>query len=514
MNKRAKILLVDDKEANLVALKSALKKVNAELICALSAKEALKHLLEHEFALILLDVNMPEISGYELAAILRDEPSTKETPIIFISAIDKDEVFELKGYSSGAVDFIYKPINKVILVSKVQVFLELYYQKVKLEFLKHEAEKSSASKAAFLANMSHEIRTPMNSVLGFTELLEETPLNDEQSEHVDHIKKSGKVLLSIINDILDFSKIESGKMTLEQYPVNIKLISENAIAIAKASKDCSDISFIFDCKNCSDIHFLGDETRITQILINLLNNSIKFTDKGTITLKVESQKTDSGKVKLKFSVKDTGIGIPESKLKTIFQSFSQADVSTTRKFGGTGLGLSIAKSFINLMGGDIEVDSEFGSWTCFSFDITLDKNMTKNLKKAATTCISIQDYTGKKVLVVEDNKANQKLLNIILKKYHLHVDIADDGLKALTFLKDHQVDIIFMDIQMPNMDGIKCTRELRKNLPDTPVIALTADVIAEEKKVALKAGMNYFLTKPINRAALDETLNTVFGEKS
>lgn len=511
MQNIAKILIVDDKRENLVAIKSILKKANAELVTALSAQEALKSLISNEYALILLDVNMPVMNGYELAEILREEPSTKETPIIFVSAVDKDELFELKAYSSGAVDFIYKPINREILISKVNVFLELYYQKETLRELKMEAEKNCELKAAFLANMSHEIRTPMNSVLGFTELLQETSLDDEQKLHVTHIQKSGKLLLSIINDILDISKIESGNMTMEQFPVNIDSINENAIAIAKASKECDNLNFEYNNKECSHFHLLGDENRLTQILINLLNNSIKFTPNGKITLTVKSEELQDGKVKLSYSVEDTGIGIPKSKLKSIFQNFTQADVSTTRKFGGTGLGLSIAKSFVNMMGGEISVDSIVGEWTCFSFHIILDinKEAPKELKAAKNK--NSESYSGKKVLVVEDNKTNQRLLNMILKKYKFEINIADDGEKALDYLKDHSVDIIFMDIQMPNMDGIECTRQLRKSITETPVIALTADVVAEEKARAYEAGMNYFLTKPINRMELDKTLKAAIG---
>ncbi len=362
--------------------------------------------------------------------------------------------------------------------------------------LKEKAEEATKLKSIFLANMSHEIRTPMNGITGMTYLALQTTLNEKQKHYLTRIDSSAKNLLNIINDILDFSKIEAGKLTIEKEDFSIKELFANIKSIIKIKTDKKDLDFHIK-HNCSlnNICF-GDPLRITQILINLLGNAVKFTQAGKIELDVQRQNDN----KVRFIVSDTGIGLSKEHIDKLFQSFMQADGSTTRKYGGTGLGLSISKQLVELMNGKIWVESKVDVGSRFIFEIELPKgDIDKIIKKEDINLDQISTLQGSNILLVEDNLTNQEIIKGLLENSKINIDIANNGEEAVDLYKinESKYELILMDMQMPIMDGIEATKIIRKLNQDIPIIALTANAMKEDKIATKNAGMNDHLSKPI-----------------
>jgi len=383
----------------------------------------------------------------------------------------------------------------------VQDVSERTQYEVELKNAKEKAEHISQFKSEFLANMSHEIRTPMNGILGFVEHLSKGEEDPERLKQFNMIRNSGNTLLHIINDILDFSKIESGKMDLEFHPIHLhKLVSETTRVFQELIGN-KHIKFIKNCDDKVPTCIMGDEVRLKQIIFNLLSNAIKFTsENGTISL---STHFNSNKNIIQIAISDTGIGIAEDKLKRIFEAFGQEDASTTRKYGGTGLGLSIASSLIEKMGGEIKVSSTMKKGSTFTILLPLQEcsNQDKeHLQQRVFVDQDIVTLTGH-ILLVEDNKTNQMLLSMILGELGLTYDVANDGVEALQFYNENQYNIILMDENMPNMNGIEATKQIRfmesdKNLESIPIIAVTANALAKDRDKFIKAGMNDYVSKP------------------
>jgi signal transduction histidine kinase len=527
MDKKPKILIVDDKFENLVALETLLRESNVEFVRALSGNEALAATLKHEFALAIVDVQMPDMDGYETVELIHNDPDINYFPVIFVSAIYNDDKYIIKGIETGAVDFILKPIVPQVLRGKVKVFLDLYEQKQllqssnqELQIAKEAAEKSNVLKSLFLATMSHEIRTPMNGILGVTELLKQTPLTQDQHDLLNIMTISGENLLSIINDILDISKIESGMVTLENIRFNLKKLVSDAITLLSIRATDQHDTLSYDLSDDVPFDLCGDPLRLKQIIINLVNNAIKFTKNGSVTLKVKFIEEREDSYNLKFEVTDTGIGISKAEKAKLFKSFSQVNQSTQREYGGTGLGLAIAKNLTELMNGKIGVDSTPGVGSTFWFTAVFSKEPsvipTKQEVKVIpvvndqhTSDVPLQDL---KILLVEDNIINQKVAKGILANLGFNISIANNGLLGLEYYKNNRTDVILMDIQMPVMDGFTATREIRnyekdESLSPCYIVALTANALKEDMEKCFAVGMNDFLTKPFKSEDISRVLD-------
>ena len=373
-----------------------------------------------------------------------------------------------------------------------------------------EALSASQAKSEFLANMSHEIRTPMNGVLGMLQLLQKTTLDREQQEYVETALSSGTSLLKIISDILDFSKIEAGKIDLEIRPFCVEAVIRSIAASFDTLINHDQVTFKTYIENDLPSHVIGDETRLRQILFNLIGNAIKFTARGEVTARLSCSATSGGNIRLDFEIKDSGIGIPPKVIATIFDPFVQADSSFRRRYSGTGLGLSIAKRLVELMHGEISVNSEVGRGTTISFFIIVQPATNVHYEKNRPDVVVANNVQSKHVLVVEDEHINAMVVSAMLKKMGHTATVVDNGYKALDMLRKKRFDCILMDIQMPEMDGIETARAIRQNSCDNcseiPIIALTAHAMKGDKELFLEAGMNDYLTKPVEIDDLQNVL--------
>jgi signal transduction histidine kinase/AmiR/NasT family two-component response regulator len=393
---------------------------------------------------------------------------------------------------------------------------EIARQTAELREANARLEEISRLKSEFLANMSHELRTPMNAIIGFSELLTETSLSDEQTEYAKTIRQSAHSLLSLINDILDLAKIEAGKLELEQLPFDLSELLVNVVSLFKLTAQAKNV--LLECRVDSRLPrgVLGDSNRLRQVLVNLTGNAMKFTEQGRIDLAVDWLETREDEVVIRFTVRDTGIGIPEHRLKAVFEKFTQADGSTTRKFGGTGLGLSICQELVELMGGTITIESREGIGSSFSFTLPMKMAVVGKLvakPEEGKAPVAGPGKIGGRVLLVEDNIVNQRLAMILIGKQGYEVRLASDGLEAMERLRQENFDLVLMDVQMPNLDGLSATRKIREieadpverkryaglSGPESPVIiiGLTAHARKEDEEACYEAGMNGFLTKPI-----------------
>ncbi len=510
-----KILVVDDLESNLNLIAGILSEVpEYRIVSATSGRAALSRAKANYFDLILLDIVMPDMDGLEVCRRLKKYPVTRETPIIFLTADTKDPKSIQKAFKAGGSDYIPKPFSKEELLARVKIQIDLKKNKEELIKSKNAAEMAAHAKSVFLANMSHEIRTPMNGIIGMAELLKRTTLNDEQREYVDIISASGENLLTVINDILDFSKIEAGKIVLEKIPFSLKDELKNVISILDFQAKKKNLSLVTKIEDDVPEYVKADPVRLKQVIINLVNNAIKFTESGGVTVEVSCQEVDDNKGIFLFKVIDTGIGISKEGLKQLFKSFSQVDISITRKYGGTGLGLAISKNLVELMGGEIGVESEEGKGSTFWFTAGLDVLTEKEIKELSAQNKADTQPKGKvrslNILLAEDNLINQKVALAHLKKFGHNVTVANNGIEAVDYFSKNKYDLILMDIQMPEMDGLVATHLIRayekENLEQerTPIIAMTANVMSEDIKKYYNQGMDSFIGKPFKVEDLKE----------
>jgi two-component system, sensor histidine kinase and response regulator len=648
---RPNILIVDDRRENLLATERILRHLDAGIFKANSGNEALSLLLRHRFAVVLLDVQMPEMDGFETAILMQEHESMAGVPIIFVTAISKEERYATQAAEIGAVDYIFKPINPEILKSKVKVYLDLYVQreetlevqaalsdaearlraildnvldgiitidgsgtvisinpavvrmfgyaaedvvgrnikmlmpepirsthddylarykstgftqaigvgrelegltKAGLKFpmeltvtevsfhgerlfvglvrdiTEHKraeemsrqaraaAEAANRTKSDFLANMSHEIRTPLNAILGMTYLAQRANPTPKQDGYLTKIATAGQSLLSIVNDILDFSKIEAGKLEVEQIAFSLDEVLGNLIDIVGQKAEEKGIAIV--CAAADDVprSLVGDPLRLGQILINLVNNAIKFSDRGQVVVRVKADEMTSNKVRLAFSVQDNGIGMSPNQISGLFQSFNQADTSFTRKYGGAGLGLAISKQLCELMGGSISVESRLEEGSTFFFSVNLgiatgawrpvDHKLQHNSQKQS-------------VLIVDDSEMTRHILVRMVESNGFlarAVSSAEEALSAL--VRGSQAglpfDLVLMDWRLPGIDGIEASRRIKAhpNLRPIPAILMISSFESEEVMRGLRDPMfDGFLVKPLREETLMRAIASLGG---
>jgi two-component system sensor histidine kinase/response regulator len=367
-----------------------------------------------------------------------------------------------------------------------------------------DAEQATHMKSEFLANMSHEIRTPMNAIIGLSHLALKTGLDDRQRDYVEKIQSSGQHLLGLINDILDLSKVEAGKLELERAGFELQKLLDHIAVLVGEKCHAKGLELMFDVAPDVPAQLVGDSLRLGQVLLNYANNAVKFTEHGLITISVRASERTAEDVLLHFRVHDTGIGLTPEQIGRLFQSFNQADSSTTRKFGGTGLGLAISKKLAALMGGEVGVESEHGQGSTFWFSARVGLTPEGQLQPAAASAEAPTDAAlaalcGARILLVEDNDINQIVARELLLDFGVVVDVADNGRIAVDMVQLAPYDLVFMDMQMPEMDGPSATRAIRciEGLRDLCIVAMTANAMEQDRQACFAAGMNDYLGKPI-----------------
>jgi len=636
------ILIVDDREDNIIALEALLTRDDIRLFSTTSPNEALKIAWENQIAIALVDVQMPEIDGFELVEMLKSNPRTKDILTIFVTAISKETKYAVRGLGTGAIDYLYKPLDPYVTSAKIDSFIQLARCQAELKekneelqnfalvvknsadiictvdaqnlsiqsvnpavekvlgfkpegltgksivdlaisteratfkkrlaamvnsnlsfdvfesqfitfsknniwvecrasyrhktiFLnisdisprksyqqqlirsKEVAEYGKKIKETFLANMSHELRTPVSGMIGLIDMLNKTLLTDQQNSIVSMLDTSSQSLLGVINDVLDISKMEAGKFSIVRSSNDLHKLLNSVFNLLKFKADKKDIDFLLEIEPGVPKQIMIDSLRLNQVLMNLLSNAINFTDRGYVKLKVVLLKKHDDKVKLKFMIEDTGIGIAADKLSTIFDSFEQAGDDTQNRYGGTGLGLTIVKNLVELKGGQLSVSSQVGKGSIFSVTnwYTLAEAPKEDIDNGPAK--KLTPFTNLSILVAEDNMVNQFVLAKLLKDWNIDVDMVDNGRKALEKLRNYHYDLILMDTHMPEMNGYEAAKSIRVDFDEPkrniPILSLSAAILDSEQSEAIAAGMNDVLAKPFQPYQLHEKISRLLVKK-
>lgn len=446
---------------------------------------------------------------YEWTYVRKDG---SQFPVLLSITALKDPDNKLMGFLGVAVDMTEQKRN---LETLRQTNMQLEALTPHARVMAEKALAANKTKSQFIANMSHEIRTPMNAIIGYADLMLETPMSDEQKNYISAIQKSGSLLLDLVNNILEISKIETGVLQLKNRDFNFKSCVSEIVEILSPKANQKSIRLILELGSDSPEKVNGDQLRLRQVLVNLLENAIKFTEEGTVTLRVGPfENLESNWIKAQFEVHDTGIGISRDKVANLFERFNQLDDSITKKYGGTGLGLAISREIIRLMRGDIQVKSELGKGTVFTFFVLLQTIQEEKQVEEKKIENMPQELRSLNILLAEDTEENQILIQHYMKKLPYKIDVAVNGLEAVEKFQKEKYDLVLMDMQMPVMDGLTATKRIReiedvRGQGNIPIIALTAYALDEQKKLCLDSGCTLHLPKPVKK---DELLRAILSQ--
>lgn len=515
------ILIVDDHEDILYSLKMALEQKGVAVFTTAAPKDVLQICVDKKINIILLDIQMPEINGLELLDLIKSNPLTHNIMVILITGHSMNSASVVTGLKKGAVDFLFKPLDLYITIAKINSFINLVQvhreidnknrilEETQRELLRsaEEAKKSKAVKENFLANMSHEIRTPLTAIIGLSHLLKTAIASAETDEMIKLLEHATKSLLSLVNDILDSEKIDAGKIAITRNSLNIKDLVKTVCDLTRpmALEKGIQLNCLIDDNVPSSI--MADGLRLNQILMNLVNNAIKFTPSGKVDVKLLVIETRANEILLSLSVADTGIGIPGSALGKIYERFEQSEDDTWQKFGGTGLGLSIVKRLAELKGGYLLLDSTVNEGTTFTFNNWYALAAEETISRRPPASLpSFTDEDAVHILLAEDNPINQFITTKILKQWNIRVTVAVNGQQAIDELAKNDYNLILMDTHMPVMNGYEATRRIRQDTNDVkkniPIITFSASVMEDERATARAAGVDDFILKPFDPVVL------------
>ena len=503
MADQGKILVIDDKLENIQVLYSLLGGEGFEVSVSTNGIQAIKDVLNDIPDLILLDVNMPGMDGYEVCKHLKRTPQTKEIPIIFITGNTEEEKVS-HAFEVGAVDYITKPIKAKELICRINTHLNLKKAIIEAQKARADADLANRAKGEFLAMMSHEIRTPMNAILGFTEILSERCSGEDLSQ-INMIHNAGKSLLNLINDVLDISKVEAGKMEIQKISFSPAVLCREVYHIFNIKAQQKDLLINLSVDKEVPETIVSDEHRIRQILFNLLSNSLKFTDKGTINISVSTQITGQF-CDLRIDVEDSGRGIPENDQAKIFEKFEQVTKQESSKFGGTGLGLAISQKLAALLGGQLSVVSQWGKGSTFSMILKKLSFSKKIICKEKVK--QSYSFSPANILIVGDSLVNRELFTAYFKESGLQLRTAENGLAALQHINQSKPDLILMELHMEAMNGQETLQAIRadKRFTSIPIVASSATVLQKDQLKEMGTFDNY-LTKPFSKSQVLDLLS-------
>lgn len=529
---KAKVLVVDDQPANVQILAEALRTVYDVRIANNGARALEIARKEDRPDLILLDVMMPGLDGFAVIAALKRDPQTWDIPVIFVTA-QNDSDSEVRALAAGAVDFISKPIQLQIVSSRVQTHLALRQRERECKLLNTEleskvvertqqlaertqqveilnlaleqralqAEAANQAKTQFLAKINHELRTPLSAIMGFTDILLQKQTDPADLKKLFLIRQASIQLTSTISEILEFTQLTTGNLHRVSHEFDLRALLQRLGEFIELRTKAKNLVYVCTIDPAIPPRLQGDAAKLEHILINLAANAVKFTAFGGVNVRVSLVKMREATAEILFEIQDTGIGIAADKVQQIFMPFEQADNSYTREYAGVGLGLSINQKLLEMLGGKIGVKTELGTGSTFWFSLSFNYSLFDPIAESGILPLAFLQglHTKPKVLLADDDFFNQSIFGLLLDESGLAFDVANDGAEALAMATAYAYDLILMDVQMPLMDGLTATRELRKQADrqQTPIIAISANAFAEDQQRCLAAGMNAFLGKPV-----------------